>query len=48
MWECYFKNLKSGEIFVKVFYSQYLMEQFLTKCRYSKKIRNIGKVKIYE
>ena len=47
MWKCYFKNLKTGEEFVKIFDSQYLMERFLTKCRYSKKIQSIGKVKLY-
>ena len=47
MWECYFKNLETGEVFTKTFDSQYLMERFMTKCRYSKKIRSLGKVKLY-
>lgn len=47
MWKCYFKNLENGETFTKIFDSQYLMEKFLTKCRYSKRIQSIGKVKLY-
>lgn len=47
MWKCYFKNLKTGEIFTKFFDSPYLMKQFLTKCRYSKKIKSLGSVQVY-
>ena len=47
MWKCYFKNLENGKEFTKIFDSQYLMEKFLTKCRYSKKIKSIGKVKLW-
>lgn len=45
MWKCYFRNLDNGKEFSKIFESQYLMERFLTKCRYSKRIKCIGKVK---
>ena len=45
MWKCYFRNLDNGKEFSKMFESQYLMERFLTKCRYSKRIKCIGKVK---
>lgn len=47
MWRCYFKNLKTNEIFTKEFDSPYLMKQFLIKCRYSKKIKSLGQVSIY-
>lgn len=47
MWKCYFKNLENGKEFIKFFESQYLMEKFLTKCRYSKRIKSLGKVKVW-
>lgn len=47
MWKGYFKNLKTGEIFTKVFKSPYMKNQFLTKCRYSKKIKSLGCVPYY-
>lgn len=47
MTKCYFRNLENGKTFSKVFDSPYLMNQFLTKCRYSKKIRCIGKVQVW-
>lgn len=47
MFKCYFMNLKTGEIFTKEFDSPYLMKQFLTKCRYSKKIKSLGSVSVY-
>lgn len=43
MYICYFKDLIEDRIFSKKFDSPYLMNKFLTKCRYSKKIRCIGK-----
>ena len=47
MWKGYFKNLKTGEIFTKEFDSDYKKRVFLTKCRYSKKIKSLGCVKIW-
>lgn len=47
MWKCYFRNLENNREFSKTFDSQYLMERFLTKCRYSKRIKCIGKVKVW-
>lgn len=47
MFKCYFKNLITGEIFTKIFDSPYLKDQFLTKCRYSKKIKSLGCVPFY-
>jgi len=47
MWECHFKNLKSGEIFTKVFDSPYLMDQMLRKVKYSKKIIYLGRTKVW-
>ena len=47
MTKCYFRNLENGKTFSKVFDSPYLMNQFLTKCRYSKRIRCICKVQVY-
>lgn len=46
MFKCYFKNLENGKEFCMAFESPYLMNQFLTKCRYSKRIRLIGKTRI--
>lgn len=46
MFRCYFKNLENGNEFCKEFESPYLMNQFLTKCRYSKRIKLIGKTRI--
>ena len=43
----YFKNLKTGEIFTKDFDSDYKKRVFLTKCRYSKKIKSLGCVKVW-
>lgn len=45
MWKCYFRNLDTGKEFSIEFDNDYLMRQFLTKCRYSKRIKCIGKVK---
>lgn len=47
MWKCYFKNLKNGETFEKVYDSQYEMEQMLRKVKYSKKIKFIGRTKVW-
>lgn len=47
MWKCYFKNLKTGEEFTKEFDSLYLMNQLLRKVRYSKKIKLIGRTKVW-
>lgn len=47
MWRVYLKNLQTGEEFHKEFESPYLMNQFLIKCRYSKKIKSLGKVKLW-
>ena len=46
MFRCYFKNVENGKEFCKEFDSPYLMNQFLTKCRYSKRIRLIGKTRV--
>lgn len=42
MYVCYFQDLEKDKIFSKAFESPYLMKKFLTKCKYSKKIRYIG------
>ena len=42
MYFCYFQDLEMDKVFSKVFESPYLMKKFLTKCKYSKKIRYIG------
>ena len=47
MTRCYCRNLENGKEFSKDFESPYLMNQFLTKCRYSKRIRCIGKVQLW-
>lgn len=46
MYKCYFKNLENNQEFSKIFDSPYLMNQFLIKCRYSKRIKLLGKVKL--
>ena len=46
MYNCYFKNLETGKEFCKQFENPYLMNKFLTKCRYSKRIRFIGKTRV--
>lgn len=45
MMKCYLKNLENREIFTKVFDSPYLMNKFLNKVKYSKKLQLIGKVR---
>ena len=45
MFICYFKNLLTGEIFSKEFDSPYKKNQFMIKCRYSKKIKSLGSTK---
>ena len=47
MWKGYFRNLKTGEMFVKMFDNDYDKRQFLIKCMYSKKIRSLGCVKVW-
>lgn len=47
MWKCYFKNLKTNQEFEKIFDSQYLMEQELRKVKYSKKIKLLGRTRIW-
>ena len=47
MWKGYFRNLKTGEVFTKIFDNQYERNVFLAKCRYSKKIRSLGCVPYY-
>lgn len=38
-------NKNSGKEFEKKFSSPYLMEKFINKCKYSKKVKVIGVVK---
>ena len=45
MWKGYFRNLETGKIFTKIFDNDYEKRKFLTKCRYSKKIRSLGCVR---
>lgn len=45
MWKGYFRNLETGKIFTKMFDNDYEKRKFLTKCRYSKKIRFLGCVR---
>lgn len=47
MWKCYLKNVEKDYVFEKYFDSPYLMNKFLTKLRYSKKLKLVGKVKVY-
>lgn len=47
MYKCYFKNLNNNEEFYKLFDSPYLMNKFLNKCKYSKKIKYIGMVRVW-
>lgn len=42
MWIRYFKDLKTGKKFSKVFDNEYEYKQFMIKCRYSKNIRSLG------
>lgn len=44
MWKCYFKNLKTDRVFTKFFKNDYQKNHFMTKCRYSKKIKSLGSV----
>lgn len=47
MWKCYFRNLKTGQEFTKIYDSQYLMNKELNKVKYSKKIRLLGRTKVW-
>lgn len=47
MWKYYFKNLETGKMFIKIFDNPYEKNQFLIKCRHSKKIKSLGGVPIY-
>ena len=47
MWKCYLKNLEKNYIFEKYFDSPYLMNKFLTKVRYSKRLRLVGTTKVH-
>lgn len=46
MYRCYLKNLEKDYVFSKDFESPYLMNKFLTKLRYSKRLQLVGKVKV--
>lgn len=46
MYKCFLKNLNNGEVFEKYFESPYLMNKFLNKVKYSKKLELVGRVKI--
>lgn len=46
MYKLYLKNLEKDYVFEKIFDSPYLMNKFLTKLRYSNRLRCVGKVKI--
>lgn len=48
MYKCYLKNLEKGNIFTKFFDSPYLMNKFLNKLKYSKKLKCISKVKLWD
>lgn len=37
-WYAHCKNVQTGETFRKPFFSPYLLEKFLKRCKYSKKI----------
>ena len=45
--KCYFRDLQTDRVFSKLFSSPYFEQQFLTKCRYSKKIRYIGREEVW-
>ncbi len=45
MYEVELQNLKTRETFSKFFDSPYLMNKFLTKCRYSKNVRKLSVTK---
>ena len=45
MYEVELQNLETGKTFSKYFDSEYIMNKFLTKCRYSKKIRKLSIIK---
>lgn len=47
MWKCYLKNLEKDYVFEKYFESPYLMNKFLTKVRYSKRLQLVDKVKVF-
>ena len=42
MIKCYFRNLDNNKIFSLKFDNPYEKNKFLTKCRYSKRIRYLG------
>lgn len=42
MYEVMCLNLIENKQFSKIFYSPYLMEKFINKCKYSKKIKVTG------
>lgn len=47
MYRCYFRDLETGKEFSKEYESPYEMNKFLNKLKYSKKLKCIGKVKLY-
>lgn len=49
MYEVYLRDLKTNNAFTRIIGSPYLLEQFLKKIRYSKKLQYLGyrQVSIY-
>jgi len=47
MYEVSLVNTKTGEKFIKTFYSEYLMRNFINKVKHSKKLIYLGYSKIY-
>lgn len=47
MYEVELMNIETGAIFTKKFDSPYLMNQFLRKCKYSKKVKVLSTTKWY-
>lgn len=47
MYRVLLQNLKTNETFEKTFDSPYLKDQFIRKCRYSRKVVVIGVIKEY-
>lgn len=47
MWEIVCLNLSNNKRFSKIFYDYLLKEDFVRKCKYSKKIKIVAKIRCF-
>lgn len=46
-YKVYVLNLLTNQVFTKYIKNEYFLRQFKNKCKYSKKVRVVGEIKLY-